>query len=179
MADGTDNLHGHNSARNHSSALLAAWLGGIMASGGGYVVLSGSAALAQAVAGGFVAIGSFALLARICRAADVDLRLPPLWIARSLAAFAGQLLPDTWRVTQMLVGHFFGRQPLCGHFRRMAFDAGGDNPADAGRRALVLVAISWTPNTYAIRRLRKHGQLLIHQLGRTPLASSQDPRWPI
>lgn len=92
MADGSDNSHGHKLVCSHSPALLAAWLAGVMASWGGYLVLSGSAALAQAVAGGFVAIGSFALLARICRAADVDLRLPPLWIARSLAAFARQLL---------------------------------------------------------------------------------------
>jgi multisubunit Na+/H+ antiporter MnhE subunit len=173
MPNSNENSYGNEPSRRR----LAGRLTGGIACWSGYLVLSGSVTTQQIATGALVALGILALHVRICRTAGVDLHLQAYWVARALVAFLRQLMPDTWRVTRRLFEHLFGLRPLCGQFRRIAFDAGGDNPLDTGRRALVMATISWTPNAYAVCHRPEVGELLIHELELT--AVSKDPRWPI
>ncbi len=87
-----------------------------------------------------------------------------------------QLAPDAWRVALVLARSLIGPADR-GRMARQPFRHGGDDPADAGRRALVTLAISVAPNTYAADLPDEAGALLLHQLRQAP--SSSDREWPL
>jgi multisubunit Na+/H+ antiporter MnhE subunit len=87
------------------------------------------------------------------------------------------LLAGAWRVLARvpaqiaLVGlealaQIFARKRSRGVFRVVPFDAGGENPRDAGRRALAEALGSLTPNTIVVGIDPERGLMLVHQLHR-------------
>ncbi len=157
---------------------LADWGAGLAWWWAAYLFLAGSLSTAQIVAGGLLSLGSVAMLSRFRRLARLTLGIRVRWVLRAATAFFRQLLPDTWYVTRALIMSLLGWRRLAGNSRRVEVDPGNQGPISAGRRAWLLVAVSWTPNTYAVC-FADDGELVLHQLVDRPLKHSSDIRWPV
>ncbi len=150
---------------------LTAWV--ILA--GLYFLFAGQFSPDEAgAAAGTAAVGAICLV--LIRAATTrHLSLAAPW-HRVLGAPLAQLAPDTWRVGGALVRALAG-----GGHRGVAtwqpFRHGGDDPADAGRRGLVVLAVSLAPNGYVLDLPENAGALLLHRL--VPAPAQPDRTWPL
>jgi multisubunit Na+/H+ antiporter MnhE subunit len=66
------------------------------------------------------------------------------------------------------------REPVRGAFTAFPFSCGGDDAEAAARRALYVMAISLTPNTFVIGIDRENDVMLVHQLVSTNPATASD-----
>jgi multisubunit Na+/H+ antiporter MnhE subunit len=89
---------------------------------------------------------------------DPDLR----WLLR-VRKLPRSILRDCWLLTVALVRHLAGH-PVNSGFRAIPFRSGGDDARAATRRALVVPAISVSPNTYVVGIDEDHDLMLVHQL---------------
>lgn len=143
--------------------------------GGFYLLCAGVTTADEDIAAASLA-GLGACYATVIRAnADRRLALGAPW-HRVLGTPALQLAPDAWRVALVLARSLIGRADR-GRMTRQPFRHGGDDPEDAGRRALVTLAISVAPNSYAADLPDGVGALLLHRLAEAP--SSPDREWPL
>lgn len=72
---------------------------------------------------------------------------------------------EIWFVGHAAVAQLFTpRKAPRGRFRAVRFDAGGDDPRDAGRRALAEALGSLTPNTIVVGVDPDSKAILVHQL---------------
>src|SRR5204863_9104734 len=55
-----------------------------------------------------------------------------------------------------------------GEFRRLDFPAGGARPAERGRRAFIVMATGYSPNSYVVDVDEDRGEVLVHVLRRVP-----------
>jgi len=65
-------------------------------------------------------------------------------------------------------------EPVTGAFTAVPFSSGGDDAEAAARRALYVMAISLTPNTFVIGIDRENDVMLVHQLVSTTPATASD-----
>lgn len=155
---------------------LRIWLAGLLLSWGGYLLLAGSTSTAQIVAGGLLATACLGVAAVFSGTANIELELRAGWIRHAIGMFLANLMFDTWLVTRALLLHLFVGRQLRGHYRHVTLAAGGSDALSRGRRAVILFAVSWTPNTYAVARDR--GDLLLHDLVRRRKQQKLDAQWP-
>ena len=66
------------------------------------------------------------------------------------------------------------REPVQGVFTAFPFDSGGDDAEAAARRALYVLAISLTPNTFVVGIDREDDVMLVHQLVSSDPARASD-----
>ncbi len=78
------------------------------------------------------------------------------------------MVRDTATVFAALWRHLFTSDRVQGAWRALPYEAGGDDPRSAARRALVTAAISATPNTYVVGIDRETNVMLVHQLVPAP-----------
>jgi hypothetical protein len=88
-------------------------------------------------------------------------RLPPM------------VLSDSLVLARVLYDHVTGRKRANGAFRAIPFKPGGDDATAATRRALVIGAISLTPNTYVVGIDTQADLILVHQLAAAEKASAR------
>jgi hypothetical protein len=145
----------------------------------GYWLFAGSLGAMEIAAGllaaAIAATAATAVSAQSGHSFDFDLR----WLAR-LAPLPWQAARDCGVVFAALTRRIFLRRPIAGEFRPAPFDPGGDTPRAAARRAMVIAATSFAPNTYATGIDRDHGTLLFHQLApSTEPPGGGNKEWPL
>ena len=139
-----------------------------------YLILTGSTdadeMLVAVLLGGFGAAWHAALLR--CDARNFAFERRALGeIGRAIAALPGATLRVGARLVEALVHGAAGRQV------DVPFAIGRqDVPAEAGRRALVVLATSFAPDSYVLRIPANEGELDCHAL--TARAPGGDRRWP-
>ncbi len=89
------------------------------------------------------------------------------WFLRSWRV-PKEMVRDTTTVFMALWRHLFLGDRVQGAWRALPYEAGGDDPRSAARRALVTAAISATPNTYVVGIDAKSNVMLVHQLVPAP-----------
>jgi len=76
-----------------------------------------------------------------------------------------QIVTDTFLVYRALLWHLTGRRRVRGAQRAVPFRHGPqDDPRASARRALAIVGVSMTPNTFVIGIDPERDELLAHQL---------------
>jgi hypothetical protein len=101
------------------------------------------------------------------RAGELRFQVRAPWLAR-LGRLPWRVLADSGLVLAALWRQLIVRRPVRGSFRTIPFDPGGQDPASAGRRALVIMGMSLAPNSYVVGMDRERGLLLVHQLVSSP-----------
>ncbi|HEX4261085.1 MAG TPA: hypothetical protein VHY76_08275 [Acetobacteraceae bacterium] len=153
----------------HLAAAAGAWLLCAVL----YLALAGSAAVIECVAAAAVATATLAL-AGVSRSVQRErFRVRAAWL-RIVPRVVRSLLSDTIAVGGALLRADVAR-PVAGVFTLQPFEAGGDETLARGRRALVVLAASLTPNGYALA-VEDDG-LRLHRLLPRPSASNR--RWPL
>jgi multisubunit Na+/H+ antiporter MnhE subunit len=89
---------------------------------------------------------------------DPDLR----WLLR-IWKIPCSVVRDCWTLTVVLARCVRGK-PISSGFRAIPFRSGGDDARSSARRALVIPAISVSPNTYVIGIDEDADLMLVHQL---------------
>ena len=133
-----------------------------------YLLLAGQLSLSEIIAGAAVALLAAGFAAALLHAEKRRLRFPAGSLPAALRG-VGAMLPDALRVGRMILA----RDPA-GQLVHQTFRPGGDDPADAGRRAVVTLATSLAPNQYVVCMGE---DLLVHRLAPGP--SRDDPDWPV
>jgi multisubunit Na+/H+ antiporter MnhE subunit len=90
----------------------------------------------------------------------------PRWVLR-IWRVPRSILRDCWVLTRALAQHLRGK-PVNSGFRAIPFRSGGDDARASARRALVVPAISVSPNTYVIGIDEEADLMLVHQLVAAP-----------
>jgi multisubunit Na+/H+ antiporter MnhE subunit len=144
-----------------SWALLAAF----------YLLLAGQVSPAEAGAAVLAAAAAAALARSIRRGARRQLQLLHVPL-RVLGRAAWALVRDTGRVAIVLLARPGGRAIT------EEFDAGGQDPRSAGRRALVTLTGSLAPNSFVLALEPR--RILMHCLSPQPSQEGQggDREWP-
>jgi multisubunit Na+/H+ antiporter MnhE subunit len=124
------------------------------------------------LAGGVIALAAAFLAALVQSHRTVHPR-PSLAMLRRAYRPLLLLVTDTGRVTLALFQRLVLRRDIRGKFRAVRYRAGGDDPADVGRRLVSAWAASVAPNRYAIGIDRERDVLIIHEL--VPTAGPLDP----
>ena len=140
-----------------------------------YLVFAGTVGATE-IGAGLAATASVAALATaVHRQRTRSLRLlPPLQLL--LRPLLGVVV-DSGRVGVVLARAVL-RRPAgqAGQVVRQAFRQGGENPADAGRRGLVVLAASLAPNGYVLHIPAGEDTMVMHRLA--PVPPSPDREWP-
>ena len=107
-----------------------------------------------------------------------DLRFAAVPWMRLVFIPAASLLPDAVRVGSVLLRCVWRRPAgAVGTVSRQPFRSGADDAADAGRRALLTLAISLAPNGYALALRDGEDAVVLHRLARA--APATDREWPL
>jgi multisubunit Na+/H+ antiporter MnhE subunit len=120
--------------------------------------------LYAAAAAGAVSAG-IAMLVRAYAAPRV--RFERRWLVRT-ARVPLSVVAEFGVVTRVLVRALVERRVPSGEFRAVPFPAGGSRPAERGRRALVTMAIGYSPNSYVVDIDQDQGLVLMHFLSPVP-----------
>lgn len=75
-----------------------------------------------------------------------------------------QILEEFAIVTWFLVRALGGGGVATGTFRALDWPAAGDSPADRGRRAVIAVAATYSPNSYVVHVDEEEDVVLVHDL---------------
>ena len=96
----------------------------------------------------------------------------------SLGRAFGAVVPDLWRVARGLL-QAVRRRPdeMQGVITHVPFRFGGAGADDAGRRAVVVSAVSLAPNGFVVGMDDERNELIVHQL--VPGAIRDDREWPL
>ena len=138
-----------------------------------YLLLAGQASGQEVVAGALVATVAAGSAVLVRRLGSSVFGFRYAWLRR-LARLAVLLAADLGRVGRFLAGALAAPARGAGIVRQ-PFAEGGDTPEDGARRGIVVLAASFTPNSFAIGIAPK--TLLLHRLVQQP--SAADRRWPI
>lgn len=135
------------------AALMSLWL-----------LLVASISVPELLAGAAAAAIAATLVELAEYQAGVRLTVRAEWLAGTLR-LPVDIARDTALVLRTAVLALAGRRPRSS-FHVVPVDAGGDDPADASRRALVTVATSLPPNAIALGIDAEQGVMLVHRLVR-------------
>lgn len=94
------------------------------------------------------------------------------WVLR-VHRMPKQLVGDTLIVFRALLAHMTRRREMRGAWRAIEIDPGGDDGRSAARRAMIIAAISFTPNVYVVGIDEDEGLMLVHQLEPSPKQSAR------
>ncbi len=86
------------------------------------------------------------------------------------------IVTDTAVVFAALVHHATGRKRVRGTWAAIPFEAGGDDPESATRRAYVTLASSIAPNSLVVGVDGDEGVILVHQLVSDPGSAEEAVR---
>ena len=140
-----------------------------------YLLFAGTVSATE-IGAGLVATASVTALAIIVHRRRTRLLrlLPP---ARLLLRPLLAVVIDSGRVGMVLARAVL-RRPAgqVGQVVRQAFRQGGEDPADAGRRGMVVLAASLAPNGYALHVPAGEDSMVMHRLASVP--PSPDREWP-
>ncbi len=145
-----------------------------------YLLLAGKASITEFIAGAAVALAAAAAAFWVRSNAGLSFRFKAGWVWILLRRLPWRAAADCGWVFLALWRYAVHREGIEGKFRIVPFDPGGEDAASAARRAIVLAAVSLTPNTLSISIDREKRQLLIHQLmetGKEP--GGGDREWPL
>jgi multisubunit Na+/H+ antiporter MnhE subunit len=121
---------------------------------------------------GVVAAGIAATAAEMVRAQGLVRFDPdPRWLLR-VWKIPRSVVRDCWLLTVALVSHLRGR-PVPSGFRAIPFDSGSDDARSSARRALVVMAISVSPNTYVVGIDEKSDLMLVHRFKPPPKEAAE------
>ncbi len=139
---------------------FARWWGALM---GLWLLLTGTLDPIEVATGAFAAaIG--ALAASLVQGQEIVRFYPrAAWLLR-VVRIPRRLLVDNWIVLSALVLHVVGRKKIVGAFRSVSFRAGGEDTRSATRRALVISALTMTPNSLVVGIDEDNDLILCHQL---------------
>lgn len=113
-----------------------------------YLLFTGQAGPAEAVAGVLCALVAVAFRIQVRRQAERKLHFRLRWWPRLIGQVAKSLARDTTRVGVRLVRIIAG-QDAHGHEAEHGFHPGG-SPQAAGRRAVMVLATSMAPETFVL-----------------------------
>jgi multisubunit Na+/H+ antiporter MnhE subunit len=140
-------------------ALLALWL------------LLVTVSLSELVAG-MIAAAIAATAVEVVRAQGLVRFDPdPRWFLR-IWKLPRSIVRDCWLLSVALVRHLTGR-PVNSGFRAIPFRSGGDDSRSSARRALVVLAISVSPNSIVIGIDEEADLMLVHQLIPAPKSDAE------
>ncbi|MEA2506278.1 MAG: Na+/H+ ion antiporter subunit [Actinomycetota bacterium] len=140
-------------------ALLCLWL------------LLVTVSVAELIAG-VVAAAIAATAAEVVRAQGLVRFDPdPRWLLR-VWKIPRSVVRDCWLLTVVLVRYLRGR-PVPSGFRAIPFDSGGDDARASARRALVVLAISVSPNTYVVGIDEDADLMLVHRFMPPPKEAAE------
>ncbi len=140
-----------------------------------YLLFAGTVSATE-IGAGLVATALVTALATVQhRGRTHRLRLVPP--ARVLLRPLWGVVADSGRVGTVLARAVL-RRPAgqVGQVVRQAFRQGGETPADAGRRGMVVLAASLAPNGYALHIPAGEDAMVMHRLA--PVPPSPDREWP-
>lgn len=141
-----------------------------------YLVCAGTISANEIGAGLVLATLATTFMAFVQAGRERRLRIvPPL---RVLGRPLLGLVTDSVRVGGALL-RAVGRRPggMLGEVVRQPFRQGGEAPADAGRRGLVILSASVAPNGYALHIPEGEDVLVMHRLVSVPPSPDRD--WPV
>ena len=126
----------------------------------------------ELVAAGIVAtVGAgFAVLVIVVTGLEVRI---PFDVLRGAATVPLIVFVDFGILTYALVRSLVTRRVVRGTFRANRFPARGDDPEAVGRRALVTLLATYSPNAYVVDVSRTHNTALVHEL--VPFRQSEKP----
>jgi multisubunit Na+/H+ antiporter MnhE subunit len=129
---------------------------------------------AQELIVGSTAAGLATIVAELVRRRGlVRFRCPLRWVLEA-RRLPGRVASDSLLLVHPLWRAVTRREPFGGRFWAVPFEPGGDDARSATRRALVVAAISLTPNTYVLGIDRDKHIMLTHQLVASPRESAVD-----
>lgn len=128
-----------------------------------WMLLVGTLAISEIVAGVAAAAIAATAVELIRRQRVVRFRPDPRWIGRAwrlpwqtLTEF-GRLMVALWRALVL-------RRRVVGRFSEVPFPVGGNDSRSAARRAVFTVGASFAPNTYVVDFDRREGRVHVHRL---------------
>ncbi len=155
------------------------WLSWWVVLVGYYFLLIGKASWPETLAAGVGAAIAATAVVVTQRSGALRFRVRVRWAVHFLQ-LPWRVLADTGIVLAALVRRLVLRRSVHGVFRAIPFAGGGDDPASAARRALVIAGASLAPNTYVIAIDRDAELLLVHQLVPSPEPPGRgDREWPL
>ncbi len=140
-----------------------------------YFLLAGEVSTSETLAGAVVVVLGSSYAVALGKGASLSMAMQ--WRAiPALARATGTILPDTVRVGRVLLAVVLARRPgREGLVREQPFRYGGDDPEDAGRRGVVITALSLAPNGYVVG-IDEGGDMLLHRLAAAPPSGERE--WP-
>lgn len=136
---------------------------GVAIGGGFYMLLIDTVSSPELYAGAGATLAAGLAFAVSSRQGVGDASISPALLARSWHAIA-RVPIQIVLVCGEAIAQLFTRSPRRGSFRAVPFEAVGDDPGDAGRRALAEAVGSLAPNTIVIGIDPDRKLLLVHQL---------------
>ena len=145
--------------------ITRAWilLLGAVIGGGFYLLLIDTTSSPELYGLAAVGIASGLVFDRSREQGFVEARLHPAWLLRAWrlpVKIVANVLQLCWEALAQLVAP----RPVRGQFRAVPFQATGETPQDAGRRAATEWLGSIAPNTIIVGVDADRGLLLVHQL---------------
>ena len=137
---------------------------GVLLGGGFYLLLIDTVQLPELYAGAGATLLAAVAFEVSREQGFAEAALPIRGVAR-VWRLALRLPVEIWLVSATAIAQLIRpRHNSRGRFRAVAFDAGGDGPGDAGRRALAEALGSLTPNTIVVGIDPDSKLILVHQL---------------
>ncbi len=142
-----------------------------------YLLLVGKIAWPELLAGGLIAAVAVTAREAACRCGGARHLFISTWAVRFIH-LPWQVVTDSVRVFAVAARALVQSRGR-GQFLHVPFDPGGEDPASAGRRALVVGGLSVTPNAIAVQVEPHKRRLLVHQLAPAPAPGKGDRQWPL
>ncbi|HEX4765238.1 MAG TPA: hypothetical protein VH414_03080 [Lichenihabitans sp.] len=140
-----------------------------------YLVLAGQVSLDEGVAAIVTGAGGTLLWVLLRRVSDRRFWFDR-WSALALARALTGLPAGIFRLGRILLASLHG--DVSGRRLEQPFHGGErDDPEEAGRRAIVVLATSLAPNSFVLRVERGRDLIAVH--GLADQDPRNDPRWPI
>lgn len=130
---------------------------------GWWLVLVGTNAGLELVAGACAALLGASLAAAVRRRGLLRYRFEPRWLRKTLRT-PWKVVRELAIVFWALALHMAGLRRMSSYYRAFDFPTGGDDPASAGRRALAGEADALSPNTLPVDFDSERGVVLRHEL---------------
>ena len=134
-----------------------------LALGGWWVLLVGTNAGVELVAGACAATIGTAFALAIRRQRLLRFRFEPRWLAKT-SKVPWKVIEELGVVLWALVLQLARRRPIRSAYRAFPFPAGREDAVSAGRRAIATLADSMSPNTVPLDIDLERGLVLRHEL---------------